>query len=137
MKKIYFAGSIRGGREDAALYAEIIKTIQKSAIVLTEHIGKADVEEKEKEAGLTDEAIYQQDTAWIRECDLLIAECTSPSLGVGYELAYAEAIGKPCRILYNASRARLSAMLAGDAYFEIFPYHNEEELFSMLETILR
>ena len=31
-----------------------------------------------------DERIYQQDTAWLRECDLVIAECTRPSLGVGY-----------------------------------------------------
>ena len=39
MKKIYFAGSIRGGRIDAELYARLIKYMQKTAVVLTEHIG--------------------------------------------------------------------------------------------------
>ena len=38
-KKIYFAGSIRGGRVDAALYRRIIEHIQQTDIVLTEHVG--------------------------------------------------------------------------------------------------
>jgi hypothetical protein len=33
-KKIYFAGSIRGGREDAALYQRIIQYINKTDVVL-------------------------------------------------------------------------------------------------------
>lgn len=37
-KKIYFAGSIRGGRIDAALYQRIIQYINKTYVVLTEHI---------------------------------------------------------------------------------------------------
>ncbi|MFR5269642.1 MAG: nucleoside 2-deoxyribosyltransferase [Hoylesella buccalis] len=88
MKKIYFAGSIRGGREDANLYKQIIEYIQRSHKVLTEHIGNRSLSttSKGREA---DEKIYLQDTEWLRGCDLVIAECTSPSLGVGYELAYA------------------------------------------------
>lgn len=37
-KKIYFAGSIRGGRVDAALYQQIINHIKETDIVLTEHM---------------------------------------------------------------------------------------------------
>ena len=37
--KIYFAGSIRGGRNDKELYSQIIRHIQKYGEVLTEHIG--------------------------------------------------------------------------------------------------
>ena len=37
--KVYFAGSIRGGRIDANLYEHLIKYIQKTDIVLTEHVG--------------------------------------------------------------------------------------------------
>ena len=42
-KKIYFAGSIRGGREDAALYQRIIQYINRTDVVLTEHIGKSNL----------------------------------------------------------------------------------------------
>ena len=133
-KKVYFAGSIRGGRSDAALYRDMIDHINKTAYVLTEHVGKKEVFELEKD--MTDRDIDEQDTAWIRECDLVIAECTCPSLGVGYELAYAEHQKKPCHILYRANEVRLSAMLAGDPYYEIHPYSDHEEVFSILDTIL-
>lgn len=132
-KKIYFAGSIRGGRADAELYAGIIGHIQKTGTVLTEHIGHKDLALTEQ--GLHDNEIYLQDTSWIKECDLLIAECTSPSLGVGYELAFAEKLGKPCHIFYNRSRTQLSAMLKG-GYFHIHPYSQEEEIYEEIDRIL-
>ena len=37
--KIYFAGSIRGGRQDAALYEQIIQYLKTFGEVLTEHVG--------------------------------------------------------------------------------------------------
>ncbi len=38
-KKIYFAGSIRGGRGDAALYKRMLDYMKRTDVVLTEHIG--------------------------------------------------------------------------------------------------
>jgi hypothetical protein len=37
-RKFYFAGSIRGGREDVELYRKLIDYIQTFGKVLTEHI---------------------------------------------------------------------------------------------------
>ncbi len=37
--KIYFAASIRGGRDDVELYRELIDYMQTFGKVLTEHIG--------------------------------------------------------------------------------------------------
>ena len=135
MRKIYFAGSIRGGRNDAELYRKIIRHISRTEKVLTEHIGNANVEEVEKQ--MTDQDIYEQDTAWLRECDMVIAECTNASLGVGYEMAFAESLSKPVHIFYDSRRTKLSAMLAGDPYFHILPYSDEAELFRRLTNILR
>lgn len=133
MKKIYFAGSIRGGREDAALYHRLIVKMQEKHRVLTEHVGNLALSAKESE---NDAAIYEQDTAWLRECDAVIAECTRPSLGVGYELAYAERYEKPVHIFYRRSETELSAMLSGDNYFKIHPYESEEELFELVAAAL-
>lgn len=135
MKKVYFAGSIRGGRADAELYGRVIKHIQKEHIVLTEHIGNLSLSKLE-DVENSDVAIYEQDTAWLREADLVIAECTTPSLGVGYELAYAESHSIPVHIFYDKSRTRLSAMLAGDKYFHIHPYASEEDLLQMVDKVL-
>ena len=134
-KKIYFAGSIRGGRDYADLYQRMILHIQKTDKVLTEHIGCKDINLVEK-GRIADSDIYFQDTEWLQESDLVIAECSYPSLGVGYELAYAESHHIPCHIFYDKSATQLSAMLTGNPYFFLYPYQNEEELFQMLDEVL-
>ena len=134
-KKVYFAGSIRGGRADAALYRRMIEHINEENRVLTEHIADPSLSVFEGEDG-RDAAIYKQDTGWIRECDVLIAECTTPSLGVGYELAFAESIGKNCFVLYNKNKGNLSAMINGNGYFTVFPYETEDEAISIIDNIL-
>jgi len=134
-KKVYFCGSIRGGRDDAQLYKELIRHINNTDKVLTEHIGDLSLNSLENERN--DVKIYKQDTAWLREADIVIAECTSPSLGVGYELAYAEARDIPCHILYRQSKTQLSAMLTGNEYYKIHPYESKEEAFSIIDSILK
>ena len=134
-KKVYFAGSIRGGRDDAQLYTDLISYIKsKNAIVLTEHIGDNNLLKKEK--SLTDKEIYLRDMAWLKECDMVIAECTRPSLGVGYELSSAENLKKQVNVLYRNKECKLSAMLLGDDYFNIFSYEVKEEAFNIIDKIL-
>lgn len=135
VKKIYFAGSIRGGRIDAELYGRIIEYMQKTHVVLTEHIGSPHLNLCEQ--GMRDADIYSQDMAWLHESDVLIGECTCPSLGVGYELAYAEKIGKPCHIFYDRTKTHLSAMLTGNPYFSIHPYSDESEIYPAIDEILK
>ena len=135
MIKVYFAGSIRGGRIDADLYGRMIRHMQKTATVLTEHVGSPHLNLMEQ--GKKDKDIYDQDTAWLRESDVLIGECTCPSLGVGYELAYAESRGIPCHIFYDRSKTQLSAMLTGNPYFHIHPYETEEEIYPVIDSILQ
>lgn len=134
--QVYFAGSIRGGRADAELYRRMIAYIQREHKVLTEHVGDLSLSKTE---GLKDRdvAIYKQDTAWLREADVVIAECTTPSLGVGYELAYAEKLGKPVHIFYNKGRTRLSAMISGNKSFNIHPYSDETEIYPTIKSILK
>ena len=135
-KKVYFAGSIRGGRADAALYNRIIAYINRTDCVLTEHVGMTELSLTMQEEK-AEQWIYDRDMAWLRGCDLLIAECSCPSLGVGYELAYAEKCGKPCYIFFNRQKTELSAMLTGNPYFRIFPYTEEEEIYPVLDKILK
>ena len=136
MKKVYFAGSIRGGRKDAELYKSIIRHIrQKGHIVLTEHVGDLSLSKTEGMKN-RDVAIYEQDTSWLRESDVVIAECSTPSLGVGYEMAYAESHAIPVHIFYDARRGAISAMLTGDKYFHIHPYSSEAEIYPAVDSIL-
>ena len=129
--RIYFAGSIRGGRQDAELYRKVITALKEKHQVLTEHVGNLSLSTTEDKG---DKAIYEQDMAWLRESDLVVAECTQVSLGVGYELAYAEAHGKEVHIFYRPKETMLSAMLSGNEYFHIHQYDSEEELLAQVRA---
>ena len=130
--KVYFAGSIRGGRQDAELYRKVIAALKEKHQVLTEHVGDLSLSTVEDKG---DKAIYEQDTTWLRECDVVVAECTQVSLGVGYELAYAEAHGKEVHICYRPRETQLSAMLAGNERFHIHRYTDESEILTQVRNI--
>jgi 2'-deoxynucleoside 5'-phosphate N-hydrolase len=91
--KIYFAGSIRGGREDAALYAEIIDYLKTFGEVLTEHVGDPNLTGLGDD-GSTDRFIHHRDLEWLLSAEIVVAEVTTVSLGVGYEIGRAVAAGK-------------------------------------------
>lgn len=133
-RKVYFAGSIRGGRTDADLYQTMIHRLQRHHLVLTEHVGDLTLSTLE-DGENRDALIYQQDTDWIKESDFLVAECTNPSLGVGYELAFAELHQKPCFVFFDENRTSLSAMIGGNDYFKVIPYFTVEELLQKIEEL--
>lgn len=131
--KIYFAGSIRGGRDDKDLYFAMIEELQKYGTVLTEHIGSKELTGM-GETTRTNEDIFNRDMEWVREADLIVAEVSTPSLGVGYELGQAEAMGKPVLCLYRETEGkRLSAMVAGNGYFSVHIYKDLEEVKAILK----
>ena len=122
--KIYFAGSIRGGRDDAKLYEKIITYLGRKHLVLTEHVGDKQIDSMGEKDGM-DTAIYQRDMKWLQSADAIVAEVTTPSLGVGYELGIAEKLHKPVLCLYQPSENKcLSAMVKGNIIFTCREYNN-------------
>ncbi|MEN8118427.1 MAG: nucleoside 2-deoxyribosyltransferase, partial [Bacteroidota bacterium] len=111
--KIYFAGSIRGGRADAALYLQIIEYLKSFGEVLTEHIGDPGLTDLGDD-GPTDKYIHDRDLEWLEESDVLVAEVTTVSMGVGYEIGRAVEAGKKVLCLFRPDSGKnLSAMIAG------------------------
>ena len=97
----------------AHTYVKLIELLQGHGIVLTEHLGDDD-EIKKKDRLLSDREIHDRDLQWIIESDILVAEVTIPSLGVGYEIGRATEMGKPVLCLLNTNANHtLSAMIAG------------------------
>ena len=124
---IYFAGSISGGRRDAALYRRIIALLKKHGRVLTEHIGDPELS-GQGEAG-SNRRIHDRDQRWLRGADCLVAEVTTPSLGVGYEIGKATEWGKPVVCLFRPdAHPRLSAMVAGSPGVRLVKYRTLAEL---------
>ncbi|HEX3095736.1 MAG TPA: nucleoside 2-deoxyribosyltransferase, partial [Patescibacteria group bacterium] len=91
--KIYFAGSITGGRDDQGLYLEIIDLLKNYGEVLTEHIGSSNISDQGEQVSMSGEDIFNRDVAWLEQAEVIVAEVTVISLGVGYELGIAEKLG--------------------------------------------
>ncbi len=135
--KIYFAGSIRGGRNDQETYFAIIKELQNYGEVLTEHVGAASLTSF-GENNFSEENIYTRDMSWLREADVVVAEVSTPSLGVGYEIGKAEDIQKPILCLYRETEGkRCSAMLTGNNYLTVAKYTDLENAKKIIEKFLK
>ncbi|MFH1279586.1 MAG: nucleoside 2-deoxyribosyltransferase [Candidatus Eisenbacteria bacterium] len=134
--RIYFAGAIRGGRGDRGLYRGLIDHLRSRGEVLTEHVGDPSLSE-DGEEGLSDRAIYDRDVGWIVGASVVIAEVTTPSLGVGYEIATAESHRKPTLCLFRPSAGvRLSAMIEGSHRSVVRPYETLEEAVAAVDEFL-
>ena len=130
--KIYFSGSIRGGRQDADLYKQLIEHLKQYGTVLTEHIGDETIEHTK-----IDREIHDEDMAWLRESDIVIAEVTTPSLGVGYEIGRAVEMNKRILCLYrNTDSNSVSAMIKGSSDFKCYSYQSIEEAKKILSGFI-
>lgn len=108
---IYFSCSLTGGRQDQPVYAALVTQLQALGHrVLTAHLAEESV--LAADATQSPEAVFDRDTAWLRACDALIAEVSTPSHGVGFEVAYALELGKPVLCLAREG-VRVSKMLTG------------------------
>jgi nucleoside 2-deoxyribosyltransferase len=136
-KTIYFAGAISGGRGDVALYREIIAALEAAGhhvlagAVAAEHVSASG-------EALDSCAIFERDLAWIAAADVLVAEVSMPSTGVGYEIATARYRYKiPAICLYRpAHTSRCTAMVAGDREIELIEYSEVADLLPRLTAAL-
>ncbi len=109
---IYFACSITGGRDDEPVYQQIVTALQADGHeVPTALLAGSDVTKLEINADPVE--VYTRDTGWIEGCELLVAEVSTPSHGVGYEIGYALGLGTPVLCLHREGVA-VSKMITGN-----------------------
>jgi hypothetical protein len=104
--------------------------------VLTEHFGSAGLTSVGESLG--DRQIHDRDIDWLRLADVLVAEVTTPSLGVGYEIGRAVEWGKRIVCLHRpAPDRRLSGMIAGSPGVTVRAYADVDELSRVLDDVFR
>jgi nucleoside 2-deoxyribosyltransferase len=124
---IYFACAITGGREFETVYQAIVRALAEDRhVVPTAHLAQSGV--TEVEAFIAPDEVYGRDIAWLRGCDVLIAEISMPSHGVGYEIGFSLGLGKPVLALYQEGR-RVSKMISGnpDPNLSVKSYRTPED----------
>lgn len=140
--KVYFACSITGGRDNAHLYQDIVDAIKESgAELLSELFADQSVDSTKGlsvSKNMSKQEVWEWDLNWVKEADLIIAEVTQPSLGVGYEIAKAEEWGKPILTLfYGHSDKRLSAMIEGSTMNNTKYYANSKVVKTLVKQFIK
>ncbi len=135
--KIYISGSIYGGRQKIDTYREIINHLENHGV---EVLNKNIVDENviEKESFQDDAEIFEDLINKIKIADLILAETTIPSLGVGYELGFADSINKKIIAIYDTNiTEKISTMIRGNKKIDIIPYKNITEIKEELDKSLK
>jgi len=109
---IYFSCSITGGRADEQIYQTLVADMLSCGhSVPTAHLSSPHVLEMERVA--RPDEIFARDMNWLKTCDVVVAEVSTPSHGVGYEIAIALTLGKPVFCCHRQER-RVSMILTGN-----------------------
>ena len=134
--KIYYSCSVSGGRQDLDIFASMIKLLKEMGhTVPTEYLGRADLLALLEP--MSDQEVFEQDVSWLKDSDMVVAEVSTPSHGVGYEIALALVLNKPVLCLYKAG-VNVSKMISGNTHpnFAIKPYADLTEAKEIITSFI-
>jgi nucleoside 2-deoxyribosyltransferase len=137
--RIYLACTVRGERGGVLAGRAICQRLQAHGHdVLTTHLLADDVDRAE--SALTEEQVYRRDLDWLSQCDVLVAEASGSSYGVGFEVGYVIGRARETRrrvvLVYDAARRHaVSRLITGncDAACTTFAYDSLEDLVSFID----
>jgi nucleoside 2-deoxyribosyltransferase len=140
--RIYLACTVRGDRGGVEAGRAICRRLQRSGHeVLTTHLLADDVESAE--ARLTEAEVFGRDVDWLSRCDILVAEASGSSYGVGFEVGYvlgrAAHSGQRVVLVYDRNRRQtISRLIAGncDANCTTFGYTSLDDLGAFIDRAL-
>lgn len=133
---IYFSGSIYGGRQKLESYKKLVKELAKFGKVLNEEV--ADDNVLISEESVSDNDVFESLVNRLEQADVVFAEVTVPSLGVGYEIGYADKTNKRIICVYDKTvTSKITTMLRGNNKLKIIPYTDINEIINNLENILK
>ena len=136
---IYLACTVRGDRGGVLAGRTICERLQHHGHhVLTTHLLADHVEAAESQ--LTERDVFRRDLGWLEACDVLVAEASGSSYGVGFEVGYvlgrAQAGRQRVVLVYDAARRHLvSRLITGndDERCTTFGYGSIEELAAFID----
>lgn len=138
--RVYLAAPVRAPRGDVEAYRTMRRVVQEMGheLVLA-HVAEDDPAAGEARAGLNDARIFQRDVDALNGSDLLVADVSRPSLGVGWEIAYFLARGRlVIACCHKDARGTLSAMITGNPspWQQLVVYADADDLARQLRELV-
>jgi hypothetical protein len=136
--RVYLACTVRGDRRGLAAAREVAARLRTLGHdVLTGHLLSDGVEGEE--AALSEHEVYERDRRWLDQCDVLVAESSGSTYGVGFEVGYitgrAPQSGQRAIVLFDESRrSAISRLVSGyrSAHGVAFAYRSAQEAASFV-----
>lgn len=130
--KIYFAGAIMGNSESKDHFFKLMEYLKKYGEIVDEAAGW-----NGEDITLTPKEVHDRDFKWMQNADVLIAEVTTKSLGVGYEIGRATELKKKILCLYRPQEnKKLSLIVAGSGDLTLKEYSTLGEAFRIIDSFL-
>jgi len=124
--KIYLAASMLHGRQSFPQTKLIADEIKKYGTILDEQVVDETVSPF-GELDVTSREIFDREMKRIEECDIMIAEVSAPSRGVGYCIATAVGLKKRVIALYYGKYTdRLTTLIEGNPHVEVHTYQEAD-----------
>jgi len=142
MMRIYLACTVRGDRGTVSAARHIHDCLVRLGHeVLTAHLLRDDVESVESR--LRDDDVFTRDLEWLTHADVVVAEASGSSYGVGFEVGFvlgrAAQTGQRVLVLYQAARrGQVSRLISGlsDPRASVLAYESLSDIDAFLDANL-
>ena len=126
MKQIYIAYSMTNSRQDISVIEKLVEWLNKKQykIIRPSYF-------------LFPDSVIKEALKSISSADLIIADVSEYSHGVGFEIGYSFALGKKIVIICNISSKKAVSGVIRGLFQRIIYYHSSEELIEELSTELK
>lgn len=140
--QIYLACTVRGDRGAVAGLRALVTALEAAGhTILTKHLLDDNVDGAE--SALTERAVYERDIAWLEACDVLIADASGSSFGVGFEVGYvlgrSDGTDQRVVLVYRADRRdQISRLIVGNAHprCATIAYADTDQLARVVSAVL-
>ena len=131
---IYLACTVRGDRGAVEGLRALTASLEANGHqVLTKHLLADGVDAAE--SALSERQVYERDIEWLDACDVLVADASGSSFGVGFEVGYvlgrSERTRQRVLLLYRGDRRdAISRLIVGNAHprCAVLKYEDPEDL---------
>ncbi len=129
--KIYFGFTVAGDRSAIETARHVVRLLEKGGHeVLTRHL--VDDNAWDKDHQIAAREIYLRDMKWLQQCDLLIAEVSGSSFGIGFETGYLLGSSQKRALLFYRREVEksISLLITGNSHpnCTLVPYSSAEEV---------
>jgi nucleoside 2-deoxyribosyltransferase len=137
--RIYFGFTMAGDRSSLDAARRIVGVLEEMGHeVLTRHLVSDNAYEMDRR--ITAQQVYERDMEWLGRADVLLAEVSGSSFGLGYEAGYLlGATTKRAALFYRAdAQEKISRMITGNTHprCALVPYSGTADVEAWLRANL-